>query len=232
MASCASRCRASPPPAGRIEGGRDSVRLHGHQLLHARPPALHPQAALPPVPVPGHPQPRPDRHRLGGLPRGLLPAPGGAAAQYGLPIWVTENGIDDRAGRPAAPVPLQPLEPDAQRRAARAPTCAATSTGRCWTTSSGSRAGGPRFGLYRVDFETLERRAHARVPLLPPGGPERGARGAGDGARADEVRGVRAGHGALDRRPLGSNWEALRRLTPGEGLGGQVTAPRPGRYNG
>ena len=35
--------------------------------------------------------------------------------------------------------------------------CAATSSGRCWTTSSGSLGYGKRFGLVYVDFPTLER---------------------------------------------------------------------------
>ena len=80
----------------RIDGGA-TTRFRGHQLLHALAPQVHRAPAVRRVRLPRRAPPRPHRHRLGGLPRGLHPGLEDMK-RYGLPIWVTENGIDDRSG--------------------------------------------------------------------------------------------------------------------------------------
>ena len=49
----------------------------------------------------------------------------------------------------------------------RAPTCAATSSGRCSTTSSGPRGTHKRFGLVHVDYETQRAHPEGQRPLVP-----------------------------------------------------------------
>lgn len=78
------------------------------------------------------------------------------AGRYGLPVWVTENGIDDREGHRRPDFIYRHLR---QLLAARADGVDV----RGWLYWSlldnfeWLEAWGPRFGLYRVDFDTLER---------------------------------------------------------------------------
>ena len=80
-----------------------------------------------------------------------------------LPLVITENGSawpDEvvrrrRRARPRAH--RLPAASTSTRRADRyraGSTCAATSPGRCWTTSSGRHGYDQRFGLVHVDYET------------------------------------------------------------------------------
>jgi beta-glucosidase len=77
---------------------------------------------------------------------------------YGKPIWVTENGIDDRAGdrRPR-------FLYDHWRQLLQAKAGGADVRGYLYWSLMDNfewlEGWGPRFGLYSVDFETLERRA-------------------------------------------------------------------------
>jgi beta-glucosidase len=77
--------------------------------------------------------------------------------RYGLPVWVTENGMDDREGqrRPAyIHAHLQQvLEARAQGVDVRGYLYWSLLDNFEWL-----EGWGPRFGLYHVDFETLERR--------------------------------------------------------------------------
>ena len=62
------------------------------------------------------------------------------AGDYRLPVIVTENGISDSDDDQRAAYLTSHLAPSASRSAPRRPTCAATSSGRWWTTSSGRSA--------------------------------------------------------------------------------------------
>ena len=83
-------------------------------------------------------------------------------ADYGdLPMYVTENGAaypDERRRRTAGCTTRSGSRSCAgtwPRRTRRSPpgsTCAATSSGRCWTTSSGRTGYGKRFGIVHVDY--------------------------------------------------------------------------------
>ncbi len=78
--------------------------------------------------------------------------------RYGRPVWVTENGLDDRAGtrRPRHLYEhlLQVLKAREEGVDVRAYLHWSMFDNFEWLD-----AWGPRFGLYRVDFETLERTA-------------------------------------------------------------------------
>ncbi len=76
--------------------------------------------------------------------------------RYPQPIWVTENGLDDRAGTRRPGFLFDHLE---QLLAARAQGVNVTHYLH-WSLMDNFEwleAYGPRFGLYRVDFETLQR---------------------------------------------------------------------------
>jgi beta-glucosidase len=76
--------------------------------------------------------------------------------RYGLPVWVTENGLDDRSGLRR---PRYLYDHWKELLAARADGVNVT-TYLHWSLMDNFEwleAWGPRFGLYRVDFETLER---------------------------------------------------------------------------
>ncbi len=77
--------------------------------------------------------------------------------RYGLPVWITENGMDDRAGH-RRPEYLhahlgQVLEARAQGVDVRGYLYWSLLDNFEWL-----EGWGPRFGLYHVDFDTLERR--------------------------------------------------------------------------
>ena len=57
--------------------------------------------------------------------------------------------------------------PRRTRRSRPASTCAATSSGRCWTTSSGRYGYGKRFGIVHVDYATQVAHAQGQRPLVP-----------------------------------------------------------------
>ena len=92
------------------------------------------------------------------------PAAGAArrTTTRGGPLMITENGaaFDDGVDcrRPAGcttPTGSPTSTGTCARRTRRSPgawTCAAISSGRCWTTSSGRRATGKRFGIVHVDY--------------------------------------------------------------------------------
>lgn len=96
--------------------------------------------------------------------------------RYDKPVWVTENGIDDRTGLRRTQFLKDHL---AQILDARADGVD-VQTYLHWSLLDNFEwleAWGPRFGLYRVDFETLERtptpacdyfRAVATTRVLPP----------------------------------------------------------------
>ena len=86
--------------------------------------------------------------------------------RYGLPVWVTENGIDDRSGSAGRSLSTG-TGARCSRRGRGRRRARLSATGRCSTTSSGSRAGGRASALYHVDFDTLERRATPACRLLP-----------------------------------------------------------------
>jgi beta-glucosidase len=76
--------------------------------------------------------------------------------RYRLPIWVTENGIDDRAGTRRSEFIHQHLKALLDARADGVDVRAYLH----WSLLDNFEwleAWGPRFGLYRVDFKTLER---------------------------------------------------------------------------
>jgi beta-glucosidase len=78
--------------------------------------------------------------------------------RYGLPVWVTENGIDDRAGQRRPAYIQAHLAQVLQARAAGIDVRGYL----YWSLLDNFEwleGWGPRFGLYHVDFETLERRA-------------------------------------------------------------------------
>ena len=105
--------------------------------------------------------------------------------RYGLPVWVTENGIDDRTGLRRPRYLFDHLQ---QVLAARADGVSVT-TYLHWSLMDNFEwleAWGPRFGLYRVDFETLARSptpacayfraiATSRVLTPPPAAGEKAA---------------------------------------------------------
>ena len=77
--------------------------------------------------------------------------------RYGLPVWVTENGVDDRGGQ----------KRPAYLHAHLAQVLGALQAGvdvrgyLYWSLLDNFEwleGWGPRFGLYHVDFDTLERR--------------------------------------------------------------------------
>ncbi|ADO74619.1 glycoside hydrolase family 1 protein [Stigmatella aurantiaca] len=77
--------------------------------------------------------------------------------RYGLPVWVTENGIDDRGGQRRPHFLHRHLE---QVLAARAQGVDVRGY-LYWSLLDNFEwleGWGPRFGLYHVDFDTLERR--------------------------------------------------------------------------
>ena len=125
----------------KIDGARGQPRLRGGQLLHARAPPVRAPAAVPRVPLPRPAPPRAHRHRLGVSSRGIHPGPA-----LDAPLRAAGVGDRERDRRPHGHPPERRSSggtgPRCSRRGPRASTCAATSTGRCWTTSSGSRAGG------------------------------------------------------------------------------------------
>jgi beta-glucosidase len=76
--------------------------------------------------------------------------------RYGLPVWVTENGIDDRTGLRRSRYLYDHLK---EVLAARADGVNVT-TYLHWSLMDNFEwleAWGPRFGLYHVDFQSLER---------------------------------------------------------------------------
>lgn len=79
-------------------------------------------------------------------------------AEYGKPIWITENGIDDRDGT-RRPQFLY----DHWRQLIEAMKKGADVRGYLYWSLMDNfewlEGWGPRFGLYHVDFETLERKA-------------------------------------------------------------------------
>lgn len=82
--------------------------------------------------------------------------------RYGLPVWVTENGLDDRAGGRRPRFLHDHLE---ELLRARADGVDVT-TYLHWSLMDNFEwleGWGPRFGLYRVDFETQERSATPAV---------------------------------------------------------------------
>jgi beta-glucosidase len=80
-----------------------------------------------------------------------------AARRYGLPIWVTENGIDDRSGERRSSFLY-----DHWRELLTALKAGVDVRGYLhWSLLDNFEwleGWGPRFGLYHVDFDTLERR--------------------------------------------------------------------------
>jgi beta-glucosidase len=76
--------------------------------------------------------------------------------QYGLPVWVTENGIDDREGTRRNQYLHSHWKSMLDARAAGVDVQGYLH----WSLLDNFEwleGWGPRFGLYRVDFETLER---------------------------------------------------------------------------
>jgi beta-glucosidase len=85
-------------------------------------------------------------------------------AQYGLPIYVTENGIDDRDDSRRSAFLYDHLAALLDARAAGADIRGYLH----WSLLDNFEwleAYGPRFGLYRVDYETLERRPTSAAKL-------------------------------------------------------------------
>ena len=102
------------------------------------------------------------------------------------------RGARRRAGRTGSTRTCAPRA----TRSTRASTCAASSCGRCSTTSSGPRATRHRFGIVHVDFETLRRTPEGERPLVPAG--DRTGRVPDPGLSAARARGRPRGH---RRRP-------------------------------
>jgi beta-glucosidase len=76
--------------------------------------------------------------------------------RYKLPVWVTENGIDDRTGTRRPSFIHRHLKALLDARAEGVDVRAYLH----WSLLDNFEwleAWGPRFGLYRVDFQTLER---------------------------------------------------------------------------
>ena len=87
------------------------------------------------------------------------------AASYGRPLYVTENGIDDADDSERPDVPVEPPARGARGPSPTGPTCAATSTGRWSTTSSGPRATTPASGCTLRPADR-SRAAPVRAPRL------------------------------------------------------------------
>jgi beta-glucosidase len=80
----------------------------------------------------------------------------GQAKRYGLPIWVTENGLDDRTGVRRTRFLYDHWKTLLEARARGVDVTHYLH----WSLMDNFEwleAYGPRFGLYRVDFQTLER---------------------------------------------------------------------------
>lgn len=78
------------------------------------------------------------------------------AKQYGLPVWITENGIDDRVGDRRSGY----LHSHWKQLLAAVKQGVDVRGYMYWALMDNFEwleGWGPRFGLYRVDFETLER---------------------------------------------------------------------------
>ena len=112
-----------------------------------------------------------DVHRLGLTDIGWEDFPEGFTQalknvkQYALPVWVTENGIDDRSGSRRPLFIYQHLKALLDARDEGVDVRAYLH----WSLLDNFEwleAWGPRFGLFRVDFETLERTPTAAVPSI------------------------------------------------------------------
>lgn len=80
----------------------------------------------------------------------------GQTKRYGLPVWVTENGLDDRTGSRRPKFLFDHLKALLDARAQGVNVTHYLH----WSLMDNFEwleAYGPRFGLYRVDFETMER---------------------------------------------------------------------------
>jgi beta-glucosidase len=80
----------------------------------------------------------------------------GQVRRYGLPVWVTENGLDDRTGARRPQFLYEHLHEVLKARQAGVDV----TTYLHWSLMDNFEwleAWGPRFGLYRVDRQTLER---------------------------------------------------------------------------
>jgi len=116
--------------------------------------------------------------------------------RYHLPVWITENGIDDRKGD-RRPQYLHAHWGQLLEAINAASTFAATSTGACSTTSSGSRAGARASG----SIGSTSRRSSAR--------PRRPAR---TFARSPSAQADRARRGEREaRREVGARGRCLTR---------------------
>ena len=135
-ASTTTRPRTRPAcPRRSARACRCSTSPHDRLPRHRQP-----QRSALPAPVHGL--------RLGDRPEGLRNVLR-LAASYKRPIYVTENGIDDADDSQRPELPRQPPARGAARRSPTGPRCAATSTGRSSTTSSGQRATTPASGCTR-----------------------------------------------------------------------------------
>ncbi len=81
----------------------------------------------------------------------------GELQRYGLPVWVTENGIDDRSGE-RRPHYVHTHLREVLAARARGLDVRGYLYWSLLDNFEWLEAWGPRFGLYHVDFETLERR--------------------------------------------------------------------------
>lgn len=105
-----------------------------------------------------------DRHARGLTDIGWEQYPEGFAQvlaemkRYGLPVWITENGMDDRTGdrRPAY---LHAHWQQMLQAIAKGVDIKGYLYWSLLDNFEWLEGWGPRFGLYRVDFETLERKA-------------------------------------------------------------------------
>jgi beta-glucosidase len=100
----------------------------------------------------------------------------GQAKQYGVPIWVTENGLDDRSGTRRVRFLYDHLS-EIQRAISQGANITHYLHWSLMDNFEWLEAYGPRFGLYRVNFDTLERketpacayfRSVASTRSLPP----------------------------------------------------------------